>query len=146
MDVLYSTSVTSTGGRDGGVKSADGTFETALVFPKELGGPGGKPNPEILFGAGYASCFHSALKLVAGQEKVAAHDSTVTANVHLGKNAEGGFALALDLKVSLPGVDAEKAAELVRKAHQICPYSNATRGVLPVKLEVVTAGEPVLVS
>lgn len=143
MAVLYSTSVTSTGGRDGAVRSADGVLDLQLAVPKELGGPGGpKANPEELFAAGYAACFHSAIKLVAGQQKRSIHDSTVTATVGIGPNEAGGFALEVDLAVSLPEWDPAAAQELVRSAHTICPYSNATRNNIPVRLAVTTDAQP----
>lgn len=143
MAVLYSTAVTSTGGRDGAVRSADGILDLELAVPKELGGPGGaKPNPEELFAAGYAACFHGALKLVAGQQKLSVHHSTVTATVGIGPNDAGGFALEVDLAISLPSVDRAKAEELVRAAHTVCPYSNATRNNIPVRLAVTTDATP----
>ncbi len=146
MAVLYSTSVTSMGGRDGAVKSADGIIDLELAVPKELGGPGGaKPNPEELFAAGYAACFHGALKLVAGQQKLSIHRSTVTATVGIGPNDAGGFALEVDLAVSVPSLDRAKAEELVRAAHTVCPYSNATRNNIPVRLAVTTDAEPPVV-
>ncbi len=143
MSVVYTTSVTSTGGRDGAVRSADGILDLQLAVPKELGGPGGaKSNPEELFAAGYAACFHSALKLLAGQQKLSIHNSTVTATVGIGPNDAGGFALEVDLAVALPSLDAAKAGELVRAAHAVCPYSNATRNNIPVRLAVTTDAQP----
>jgi osmotically inducible protein OsmC len=143
MAVAYSTTVTSTGGRDGTVRSADGVIDLQLAMPKELGGPGGaKTNPEQLFAAGYAACFHSALKLVAGQQKLSIHNSTVTATVGIGPNDAGGFGLEVDLAVSLPSLDEAKAQEVVRIAHTVCPYSNATRNNIPVRLAVTTTAEP----
>ncbi len=148
MASVYTTTVTSTGGRDGGVRSADGVLDLQLAVPKEMGGPGGaKSNPEQLFAAGYAACFHSALKLIAGQQKLSIHNSTVTATVGIGPNDAGGFALEVDLAVALPSVDASKAQELVRAAHTVCPYSNATRNNIPVRLAVTTdAAQPVAVA
>lgn len=136
MNVLYTAEATSVGGRDGGVKTADGSIDLPLAVQKELGGPGGKSNPEDLFAAGYAACFHSALKLVAGKLHVPARDTKVTARVGIGPEGES-FALEVDMAVSVPGVDAEKAKELVRTAHQLCPYSKATRGNIPVRLALV---------
>jgi Ohr subfamily peroxiredoxin len=141
VDILYSTEATSIGGRDGSVKSADGLLDLQLALPKEMGGPGGKPNPEELFAAGYAACFHSALKMVAGLEKLSVHNSTVTAQVGLGKNAAGGFGLEVGLVVALPSVPVDVAEKLVRKAHEVCPYSNATRGNVDVHLALATPGE-----
>jgi len=143
MAILYTTSVTSFGGRDGAVKSADGILDLQLAIPKEMGGPGGaKPNPEELFAAGYAACFHGALKLVAGQQKLSIHNSTVTASVGIGPNDAGGFGLEVDLAVSVPSLDQAKAEELVRAAHTVCPYSNATRNNIPVRLAVTTDAQP----
>lgn len=134
---LYATSATSSGdGRNGHVRSEDGLLELDLAFPKELGDAGGKTNPEQLFGAGYAACFHSALKLVASKEKVALGASTVTANVSLHPTPEGGFQLGVVLEVEIAGVSQAEAEALVAKAHQICPYSNAVRGNIDVALEV----------
>jgi osmotically inducible protein OsmC len=137
MSVLYSAKVTSTGGRDGGVKSSDGILELKLAMPKELGGKGGASNPEQLFAAGYAACFHGALNLLAGKQKVSIASSTVTAVVGIGPNDSGGFTLEVDLEVSIPDLDRAKAEELVQSAHQICPYSNATRNNIPVRIKVV---------
>lgn len=139
MPVVYSTSVSSTGGRDGSVRSANGVIDLQLAIPKEMGGPGGdKPNPEMLFAAGYAACFHGALKLVAGQQKISVYHSTVTATVGIGPNDAGGFGLEVDLAISMPGMDPAKAHELVDAAHVVCPYSNATRNNIPVRLSVTT--------
>ena len=138
MNVLYTAEATSTGGRDGGVRTADGVLDLQLAVQKELGGPGGpKTNPEELFAAGYAACFHSALKLAAGKAHVPVRNSTVTARVGIGPEGES-FALDVDLRVSLPGVEPAKAEELVRAAHSLCPYSKATRGNVDVRLEVAS--------
>jgi Ohr subfamily peroxiredoxin len=109
-----------------------------LSTPKELGGAGGEGNnPEQLFAAGYSACFLGALKFVAAQEKVRVPDeSTVTATVGIGPRSEGGFGLDVALRVALPGVERSQAEALVHKAHQVCPYSHATRGNLDVRLEV----------
>lgn len=141
MDIIYKTSATATGGREGSAKSVDGKLETTLSTPKELGGDNGPgTNPEQLFAAGYAACFLSALKLVASQAKVPLKDSTtITASVGIGPNpAEGGvgFAIDVDLEVDAEGVDRATLQELVEKAHQVCPYSNATRGNVRVGLGV----------
>ncbi|MBD5633659.1 MAG: Ohr family peroxiredoxin, partial [Candidatus Eremiobacteraeota bacterium] len=103
---------------------------------------GAKTNPEELFAAGYSACFFGALKLVASRQKVNIHDATVTAKVGIGPNDAGGFGLDVELHVSLPKADAEAAAAVVRAAHQVCPYSNATRGNVPVKLAVSASGSP----
>lgn len=141
MDIIYSTDATSTGGRDGAVKSADGFLDLQLALPKEMGGPGGKPNPEELFAAGYAACFHSALKMVAGLEKLSVYNSTVDAHVGLGKNEAGGYGLEVSLTVAMPKFGNDVAERLVRKAHEVCPYSNATRGNIDVHLALATPGE-----
>ena len=134
--VLYRTSATATGGRDGQATTEDGSFAVKLATPKELGGAGGAGNnPEQLFAAGYAACFIGAMKAVAGRKVPA--DATVTASVGIGPRSEGGFGLDIDLAVSLPGLPAAEAQELVEKAHQVCPYSNATRGNVEVALNVI---------
>ncbi|MCP2257342.1 peroxiredoxin, Ohr subfamily [Streptoalloteichus tenebrarius] len=137
MDVLYTAEVTASGdGRAGHVRSADGVIDAQLSVPKGLGGPGGAAtNPEQLFAAGYAACFHGALKAVARQAKASVDGSTVTANVSIGKDADG-FGLAVELVVALPGHDRAVAEDLVAKAHQMCPYSRATRGNVEVTLTV----------
>ncbi|MDE1566841.1 organic hydroperoxide resistance protein [Aquabacter sediminis] len=139
VDVKYTTQATATGGRDGRSTTADGTLDVKLATPKELGGAGGEGNnPEQLFAAGYSACFLGALKFVASQEKVrVSPDATVTATVGIGPRSEGGFGITASLKISLPGLDKAEAERLVEKAHQVCPYSNATRGNVDVGLEVV---------
>ena len=138
VNVLYSTRGSATGGRDGQARSEDGTFEVKLSTPKALGGAGGEgSNPEQLFAAGYSACFIGALK-VAGQQlklKVPA-ETTVTATVGIGPRSEGGFGITADLSVDLPGVEQAEAQKLVDLAHQICPYSNATRGNVDVGLSL----------
>lgn len=138
VNPLYRTAATATGGRDGHALSEDGRLKVQLSTPKELGGAGGEgTNPEQLFAAGYSACFIGALK-VAGQQanvKIPA-DTQVTATVGIGPRAEGGFGITADLVVSLPGIDREQAKALVDAAHQICPYSNATRNNLDVGLTV----------
>jgi lipoyl-dependent peroxiredoxin len=139
VDVKYTTSATATGGRDGRATTKDGNFDVKLATPKELGGGGGQGNnPEQLFAAGYSACFLGAMKFVSSQggPKVP-NDATVTATVGIGPRSEGGFGITAQLDVSLPGVDKEQARELVEKAHQVCPYSNATRNNVDVKLNVV---------
>ena len=139
VNVLYRTSATATGGRDGSAQTTDGTFKVKLSTPKELGGGGGDgQNPEQLFAAGYAACFIGAMKAVSAQgpTKVPA-DATVTSTVGIGPRSEGGFGLEVSLEVSLPGVPKADAEALVAKAHQVCPYSNATRNNIDVKLTVV---------
>lgn len=136
--ILYETEVTATGGREGKAASNDGLLTVSLSLPKALGGPGGDgTNPEQLFAAGYAACFLGAVKLVARQKKVAlTDDASITAKVGMGPVAVG-YALTVELKASLPGVDKALAEEIVHGAHERCPYSNATRGNVPVVLTVV---------
>lgn len=138
MNVLYRTSATANSGRDGRAVSADGVLDVKLAVPKELGGDGrAATNPEQLFAAGYAACFLSAVKFVAGQQKIAiSSEATVTAEVGIGQ-IPTGFGLEATLKIKLPGVDAETAQALVEKAHIVCPYSNATRGNIQVSLQLV---------
>ncbi|QVM98164.1 organic hydroperoxide resistance protein [Pseudomonas sp. SORT22] len=134
---LYIAQATSTGGRDGKSSSSDGKLEVQLSTPKELGGAGGDgTNPEQLFAAGYSACFIGALKFVAGQQKKALPaDSSITAKVGIGQ-IPGGFGLDIDLNINLPGLDQAEAQALVDAAHQVCPYSNATRGNVDVRLHV----------
>jgi lipoyl-dependent peroxiredoxin len=138
MQVIYKAAVTSTSGRDGRAVSNDAHLDVKLSTPRELGGAGGEgTNPEQLFAAGYSACFLSALKYVAAQQKVAvAADANIRAEVGIGQ-IPGGFALDVELFISLPGVDTDVASALVEKAHQVCPYSNATRNSLNVRLTLV---------
>jgi Ohr subfamily peroxiredoxin len=136
VDVKYTTKATATGGRDGSARSEDGVLDIKLSTPKELGGAGGDgTNPEQLFAAGYSACFIGALKAVgAGMKIKVPADVTVTATVGIGPRSEGGFGITADLLVNLPGLDREEAQKLVDAAHQVCPYSNATRGNVDVGL------------
>jgi Ohr subfamily peroxiredoxin len=139
VKVLYKTQAKATGGRDGTASTLDGALNVKLSTPKELGGGGGPGNnPEQLFAAGYAACFIGAMKAVAAQggPKVPA-DASVTSTVGIGPRSEGGFGLDIALEVALPGLARADAEALVAKAHQVCPYSNATRGNVDVKLTVV---------
>jgi len=139
VNVLYKTSAKATGGRDGQAATLDGTLNVKLATPKELGGAGGAGNnPEQLFAAGYAACFIGAMKFVASQggPKVPA-DASVTSIVGIGPRSEGGFGLDIELGISLPGLARAEAEALVAKAHQVCPYSNATRGNVDVRLKIV---------
>jgi osmotically inducible protein OsmC len=138
LNALYTAKATSTGAaRDGHVASSDGVLELDLSIPKGLGGAGGPgTNPEQLFAAGYAACFHSALQAVARKEKVKLAGTSVTAEVGIGKQGEG-FGLAVELVVTVPDVESAQAEKLVEAAHQMCPYSNATRGNIDVALKVV---------
>ncbi|ATO17273.1 organic hydroperoxide resistance protein [Micromonospora sp. WMMA2032] len=137
MQVLYTASARATGdGRDGHVRTSDGTVELDLAVPKEMGGAGGAANPEQLFAAGYAACFHSALRIVARQAKADVTGSVVEAEVGIGPNGSGGYGLTVTLVVDLPAVERSAAERLVDAAHQVCPYSNATRGNIEVALTV----------
>ncbi|MBK3757107.1 organic hydroperoxide resistance protein [Stutzerimonas frequens] len=138
IQALYTATVTATGGRDGRAISTDGNLDVRLATPRELGGQGGNAtNPEQLFAAGYSACFIGALKFVAGQQQQALPaETSITANVGIGK-IPGGFGLEVALQVSLPGLDRELAQRLVEAAHQVCPYSNATRGNIQVSLSLV---------
>src|SRR5262252_350535 len=132
---LYTATATATGGRDGRAKSDDGVLDLALVPPKALGGKGGTgTNPEQLFAAGYAACFESALRVVARIQKKPLKDATITARVTIGKTDDGGFGLSAELHGHLEGVSAEETRALMEAAHQVCPYSKATRGNIQVTL------------
>jgi Ohr subfamily peroxiredoxin len=135
LDVKYTAHATSSGGgRDGAVRSDDGIIELELKYPPQLGGPGGGTNPEQLFAAAYSACFHGALRLVAGKEKIAIPDgATIEAAVGIGPDATS-FAITATLTATLPGLDQAQADDLIAKAHQVCPYSKATRGNVDVTL------------
>ncbi|MGW5172327.1 organic hydroperoxide resistance protein [Streptomyces nodosus] len=136
MDALYTAVATATHGREGRAVSSDGKLDLQLAFPVEMGGNGQGTNPEQLFAAGYAACFASALGVVGRQAKVDVSDAAVTGEVGIGKQGEG-FALAVTLRVELPdSIDKATGRKLVEQAHQVCPYSNATRGNIPVELVV----------
>lgn len=136
MDVLYTAEAVSTGhGRTGHVTAGD-DIDLEVAPPKEMGGSGAGTNPEQLFAAGYAACFHSALHAVARGRKVALEDSSVGGRVQIGPNGQGGYQLAVLLEVVLPGIEHELAQELADQAHQVCPYSNATRGNIEVTVTV----------
>jgi len=137
MNTLYTATAVATGdGRNGHVQTFDGNIDAPVRTPKEMGGEGGATNPEQLFAAGYAACFHCALKLVAAKSGADTSDSEVVADISLGALPTGGFGLAAQLEVSLPMLDRETAETLVQQAHQVCPYSNATRGNMQVTLAV----------
>ena len=140
MAAVYTARATATGnGRSGHVTSSDAVLDLDLAVPKEMGGPGGDlTNPEQLFAAGYAACFHSALKLVAGKQKVSIDGSTVTGEVGIGPNGSGGFGLEVVLRVAFVALDQATGEALVAAAHQVCPYSNATRGNVDVDLVVTS--------
>ena len=137
MKTLYTTSVTAKGGRDGHVKSENGILELDVRTPKALGGGSDDfTNPEMLFAAGYSACFDSALNLVIKRSKMETGETTVQAKVSIGQIENGGFGLAVELDVNVPGVSLEEAQSLVEQAHQVCPYSNATRNNIEVQLAV----------
>ena len=133
--VLYTAHATSTGGREGTSKSSDGVLDLKLTTPKELGGNGAVgTNPEQLFAAGYSACFIGAMKFVAGQQKIALPaDTSINASVGIGP-IPAGFGIQVALAVHIPGMDKAQAEKLVQAAHGVCPYSNATRGNIPVNL------------
>ncbi|NMO04080.1 organic hydroperoxide resistance protein [Gordonia sp. TBRC 11910] len=137
MSAIYTAEALATGeGRNGHGRTSDGRLDLDLAIPAEMGGSGQGTNPEQLFAVGYAACFHSALQLVARQEKADVTDSSVGARVGIGPNDAGGFALQVTLEVTLPNLDHDTAQALADKAHQVCPYSNATRGNIPVTITV----------
>ncbi|MFJ3261947.1 organic hydroperoxide resistance protein [Pseudomonas sp. NPDC086581] len=137
IKALYIATATATGGRDGRAVSSDGILDVKLSTPRELGGAGGEAtNPEQLFAAGYSACFIGAIKFVASQsKKQIPADASITGKVGIGQ-IPGGFGLEVELNINLPGLDQAEAEELVAKAHQVCPYSNATRGNIDVRLNV----------
>lgn len=139
-DSIYTAVATSTGdGRAGGhAASNDGLIDVTLAIPAEMGGPGGATNPEQLFAAGWASCFHSAIKAIAAGRKIDVADSAVIAEVSVHPTGQGGFSLSAALHVELGGIDQGTADELVQAADKVCPYSNATRGNIPVTVDAVT--------
>ncbi|MFC9975874.1 organic hydroperoxide resistance protein [Spirillospora sp. NPDC127200] len=136
MDALYTAAATANG-REGRAVSSDGRLDLALAPPREMGGSGDGTNPEQLFAAGYAACFASALGAVARKTRQDVRDVAVTAEVGIGGDVESGFGLSVVLRVELPeGLEGEAGRELVERAHQVCPYSNATRGNIPVELVI----------
>ncbi|MFJ3701795.1 MULTISPECIES: organic hydroperoxide resistance protein [Streptomyces] len=134
IDVAYTAVATAENGRDGRVSTDDGKLDVVVNPPKEMGGSGAGTNPEQLFAAGYSACFQGALGVVARQEKADITGSTVTASVSIGRTEAGGFGLEVAISASIPNVDTATAQALVEKAHQVCPYSNATRGNVKVEL------------
>ncbi len=132
---LYAARATATGGRSGHAVTDDGLLDVTLAPPKEMGGPGGATNPEQLFAAGYAACFQSALAVVGRRAGVDTSDSLVEADVSIGTVPGGGYGLAVTLKVTIPGQNADVTRSLTEAAHEVCPYSNATRGNIEVTLE-----------
>ncbi|MVO84259.1 Ohr family peroxiredoxin [Streptomyces sp. p1417] len=136
IDVKYTAVATAENGRDGRVASDDGKLDVVVNPPKEMGGSGAGTNPEQLFAAGYSACFQGALGVVARREKADISGSTVTAKVGIGSTEAGGFGLEVEITASIPNVDTATAQSLVGKAHEVCPYSNATRGNIKVDLKV----------
>ena len=138
MQAVYTASATATGdGRGGHTRSSDGVLDLDLAVPKEMGGPGGAhTNPEQLFAAGYAACFHSALKLVAGKQKITLTDTAITVDVGIGPDGSGAFGLTVTIEAELPSVDEATGRQLLEAAHQVCPYSKATRGNIDVTLNL----------
>ncbi len=134
---MYTIGATATGGRNGHVKSENGILDLEVRHPKALGGANDDyANPEMLFAAGYAACFDSALNLVIQKSNAKTGTTSVKANVSIGQTDNGGFGLAVTLDINIPEVDMEEAKSLAEKAHQVCPYSNATRGNIEVELNV----------
>ncbi|WP_020617116.1 organic hydroperoxide resistance protein [Paenibacillus daejeonensis] len=139
MHPMYTATVTVEGGRDGKLKSSDGVLELPLRMPKELGGQGGQAtNPEQLFAAGYAACFESALNVACRQREVKFESTRVTGHVTIGKDEADNYVLAVKLEIALGGVDESTALDLISDAHEICPYSRATRGNIEVDLAYVS--------
>ena len=140
-DAVYTAIATSTGdGRAGGrAASNDGLIDVTLAIPREMGGPGGATNPEQLFAAGWASCFHSALKAIAAGQKTSLTDSAVIAEVSVHQTEQGGFSLSAALHAEFGGIDQATADALVEAAHAVCPYSNATRGNIPIAIDATVA-------
>lgn len=138
QNIAYTAKATATGGREGSAKSDDGRLNLTLSTPKGLGGDDGQgTNPEQLFAAGYAACFIGALKFVAGQEKITLPSETyINSEVAIGA-VDGGFGIAVKLAVSLGDMDKNEAQVMVDKAHQVCPYSNATRGNIDIVLSII---------
>ena len=137
MTTLYTAHAHVTGGRDGAAKTDDGKLDVKLAPPKELGGNGAGTNPEQLFATGYAACFIGAMRLVAGNEKIAVPQGlAIDADVSLGKDAQDNFRLGVVFNIALPGMDKAAAEALVAKAHEVCPYSRATRGNIDVTFHV----------
>ena len=139
MKTLYTAEALASGeGRDGNARTKDGKLDVTLASPLELGGDGQGTNPEQLFAAGYAACFHSALRLVGRKERADLTGSAVAARIHFGALDEGvGYGLAAELQIAVPALDLATAEAIVAKAHQICPYSNATRGNMTVDIKIL---------
>jgi osmotically inducible protein OsmC len=139
INAIYTATATATGGRNGKVTSSDGILDLETRIPKEMGGANNNyTNPEQLFAAGYAACFDSALNLIIQRSKIKTGTTTVTAHVGIGKNEAEGFGLVVTLEANVPGVEQSVADDLIAKAHEVCPYSNATRGNVEVTLKTTT--------
>lgn len=139
INAIYTATATATGGRNGKVSSSDGVLDLEVRLPKEMGGVNNDyTNPEQLFAAGYAACFDSALSLIIKRNKVTTGMTTVTAHVGIGKDEAEGFGLVVTLEANIPGVEQSVADDLIAQAHQVCPYSNATRGNVEVTLKTTT--------
>jgi len=135
MKILYTAEATVQGGREGQARSSDEHLVVKLSTPVEMGGSGGEgTNPEQLFAVGYAACFQSALATIGRRQHVDTSQSTITSRVGIGPTGSGGFGLTVELRVAIPGLDQATGEQLVEKAHEVCPYSNATRGNIPVTL------------
>jgi osmotically inducible protein OsmC len=144
INAIYTATATATGGRNGKVTSSDGILDLETRIPKEMGGTNNNyTNPEQLFAAGYAACFDSALNLIIQRSKIKTGTTTVTAHVGIGKNEADGFGLVVTLEANIPGVEQSVADDLIAKAHQVCPYSNATRGNVEVTLKTTINELPV---
>jgi Ohr subfamily peroxiredoxin len=142
MKVLYTAEALATGdGRNGHVRSSDGILDFDLTTPVEMGGKGGATNPEQLFAAGYSACFHNALRRAAREAKANVDGSHVTARVGIGPTGHGTFGITVALAVVLPHVDQPTAEHVLARAHEICPYSNATRGNIDVELSIVAGSQ-----
>jgi Ohr subfamily peroxiredoxin len=135
MKILYTAEATVSGGREGQARSSDGHLDVKLAVPKEMGGAGGAgTNPEQLFAAGYAACFESALMGVARRQHLDVHDVTILSRVGIGPTEGGAYGLSVEMRIHLPGLARDVAEGLIAAAHTVCPYSNATRGNIPVEL------------
>jgi len=134
MKPFYTASVTSVGGRTGHVESSDGALKLDLSHPPADGAPAKVPNPEMLFAAGYAACFTGAMEHVARQQKLDLGKVSILSKVGIGPNETGGFEIAVEMDITVPNLDQAAAEKIVAEGHQVCPYSNATRGNIPVNL------------
>jgi Ohr subfamily peroxiredoxin len=137
MKAIYTAEATATGGRNGHVKSNNDILDLQVRSPRAMGGTSDDyPNPEMLFAAGYSACFDSALNLVIKKGQIKTGETSITAKISIGQIENGGFGLAAELAINIPEVSLEEAQKLAEQAHQVCPYSNATRGNIEVELTV----------